>query len=65
VFAVKLDVFTETLTELEPDTVPDPGLTDNHEPPGGLVADVAVKLIPEVPPTLIDCATGCVEFPIW
>jgi hypothetical protein len=56
-------VSTETLTELEADIVPDPGVTNSHGPPD-VVAGVAVKASPKVPPMATDCATGAVP-PIW
>jgi hypothetical protein len=52
---VKLEVRIETLMELG--AVPEPELTDNHEPPE-VVAVVAVNAVPEVPPIVIGCATG-------
>jgi hypothetical protein len=56
VFAVRFAGFTDTLTE--PGVVP-VGVTESHDPPD-VVAAVAVKLVPAVPPTVIDCATGVV-----
>jgi hypothetical protein len=52
VAAVSPDGFTETLTK--PGVRPKAGLTDSHEPPDA----VAVKLFPDVPPTVMDCVAG-------
>jgi hypothetical protein len=58
---VRTDVSTETFTGTVPEAgvVPVVGVIFNHEPPV-LVAGVAVKLVPEVPPTLIGCKAGAV-----
>jgi hypothetical protein len=57
---VRTDVFNETArgTAALP-VMPEVGLTDSHEPPD-MVAGVAVKLTPEVPPMLTICAGGAV-----
>ena len=53
---VRTDVTIETLAV--PAIVPGAtGLADSHDPPD-IVAARAVKAMPEVPVTLIDCAAG-------
>ena len=59
VLAASPVVFTEMLTELDPDTLPVPGVTESQEPPD-VVAGVAVNASPEVPPMVTGCAVGCV-----
>ena len=54
VFAVKPDVFTATL--MAPGVVPEPAVTDSHEPP----VAVAVNANPVEPAMSTDCAVGAV-----
>ena len=57
--AARPDVFTDTLAL--PGADPE-GVTDSHEPPEGVVAAVAVKVV-AVPPMVICCAAGWVVLP--
>jgi hypothetical protein len=57
VSAARPEVFTEMLTELDPDTVPPVGVTDSHDAPP---PTVAVNARPDVPPILTGCAAGAV-----
>jgi hypothetical protein len=45
------------ITLMEPGTVPLAGVADSHEPPD-VVAEAAVKVIPDVPVMLTACAPG-------
>jgi hypothetical protein len=59
VFAVRLVIFTETLTD--PGVVAGlTGVAESQEPPEGLVAAEALMASPELPPTVTICATGAV-----